>query len=725
MWIRDVRNRYNSIMTQRAMVAQRAISHRPDLAGRVHIYRGGADEIQAVALNDYTDYADVHAQHVWFRKGVKVISDNLSPLPVRVVDADGEPKDNHPVSQLLTHCNDQHGPAQLWASWVAHMVIGGESFVEILSSVGGKPLQLWARRPDQIAIVPDASRPTYPNPLGYKWIDSEDDGMEWDAADMMHWKFDNPVNVWRGLSLIGAVRAGLTIDIFAQAWSKKFLQSGGNPDWALIAPQGVTVTEREFYERIIEQKWLGSENWHKPIVLEDGITDIKPLSFPPKDIQWLEQRKNAREEIGGILGVPDVLLGFGPESYDTEQKRTGALRTLWTLTLVPLVDLRDDQMTSFFTRRRPMLGPGERIQTDLSSVGVLQEDIAPKVDTAVKLWSMGVPFNLIEERLGLDIGEIESGDVGYMQMGLIEAGTERPMFAPPSFAPAGETDDEERALLPLIVKDDAPTTKAPPYDSVEHRAYMKRRDAIVLPYEEQMMRTLLKFFQAQQNQIGRRFRDAQPKQDAAAFPPLESLFDSEEELERYKELIRPLVEAMFNVSGTDALTLVLGQDGPQFNMRRVDVRQAIEYILELDAQRVNETTFREVTEVFQEASDEGLSVPNTMDRISSYFTDRKQPYQLERIARTTMISANNAASMAAYDQSGVVKSTEWLTSIDGRQRDDHETAHGQERPLGRAFEVGGELVRFPGDPWASAAQRINCRCSTIPITYSNEELAGI
>jgi hypothetical protein len=189
--------------------------------------------------------------------------------------------------------------------------------------------------------------------------------------------------------------------------------------------------------------------------------------------------------------------------------------------------------------------------------------------------------------------------------------------------------------------------------------------------------------------------------------------------------MRPLLESMFEVSGNDALALVMGQDGPQFDMRRVDVRQAIDYIIELDAQKVNDTTFGGLTELFQQASDEGLSVPNTMDRLSEYFTERKQPYQLERIARTTMVSANNAASMAAYDQSGVVESVEWLSMLDNRTRDgenspyDHWSAHGQKQPLGRGFEVSGELLRYPGDPWASAGNRINCRCTTIANTYPN------
>ena len=65
-WLTEVIGEYNRLAGRPG----KAISHRPDLAGRVHIYRGGADEIQAVNLEDYTDYADVYARHVWFRKGV-------------------------------------------------------------------------------------------------------------------------------------------------------------------------------------------------------------------------------------------------------------------------------------------------------------------------------------------------------------------------------------------------------------------------------------------------------------------------------------------------------------------------------------------------------------------------------------------------------------------------------------------------------------------------------
>jgi len=389
--------------------AQKAISHRPDLDGRVHVYSEYAGDGKA-SNPEADDYNEVYKSYVWVRKAVSKCAENIGPLPVRVVDVESEPLDKHPVSLLLTSSNDARSPSDLWASYISTMLLSGEWFVEIVDDQRGRPLELWPRNPAHVAIAPDKTpeRHYYPRVGAYSWqMDGKGKPLTIPPSNMIQSKFYNPLDRWRGLSPIAAVREGITIDLFSQAWSKSFLKRGARPDFAIITPQGITTSERERYEAEFMRKNSGSENWHRPVILEQGITDIKPFSFAPADIEWLEQRKFSRDEVGAVFGVPDEIMGYGKDTYENFQT---ALEVFWTLTLKPLAQHRDDVLTHFFTHMRPMLKPGERVQTDFSGVGVLQEEIEPKVEMAVKLYSIGYDKNAINERLDLGMPDAEEAE---------------------------------------------------------------------------------------------------------------------------------------------------------------------------------------------------------------------------------------------------------------------------------------------------------------------------
>ncbi len=90
------------------------------------------------------------------------------------------------------------------------------------------------------------------------------------------------------------------------------------------------------------------------------------------------------------------------------------------------------------------------------------------------------------------------------------------------------------------------------------------------------------------------------------------------------------------------------------------------------------------------------------------------PYQAERIARTEVVSAYNAGSLASYGDAGVERK-EWLTSIDEKTREGHADADGQVVNINEGFFVDGEELEHPGDPAGSAGNIINCRCTLLPV----------
>lgn len=64
----------------------------------------------------------------------------------------------------------------------------------------------------------------------------------------------------------------------------------------------------------------------------------------------------------------------------------------------------------------------------------------------------------------------------------------------------------------------------------------------------------------------------------------------------------------------------------------------------------------------------------------------------------------------------------WNSLLDGRERDTHHAAHGQEVGIADPFTVGGALLRFPGDASMGAPlrERINCRCYVTTVHVADD-----
>jgi hypothetical protein len=156
-------------------------------------------------------------------------------------------------------------------------------------------------------------------------------------------------------------------------------------------------------------------------------------------------------------------------------------------------------------------------------------------------------------------------------------------------------------------------------------------------------------------------------------------------------------------------------DGGLFDVDNPLVQNGIEYVLRTVAEKVNDTTWTDLIDLFKEAEGNGEGIPKIQERLSAYFGDRKSDWQTERTARTTMNGASNFGSLEAWKQSEVVEGSYWISALQpNRTRDTHAEAHMQFAALDEPFTVGGESLDYPGDPAGSPGEIINCLCSTVP-----------
>lgn len=112
---------------------------------------------------------------------------------------------------------------------------------------------------------------------------------------------------------------------------------------------------------------------------------------------------------------------------------------------------------------------------------------------------------------------------------------------------------------------------------------------------------------------------------------------------------------------------------------------------------------------------QGDSIPNLAKRMAETYAHDNM-WSAVRNARTMVTGAENAGRRASHEraeQSGILLEDVWIATLDSRTRHEHRLLDQQSVKPGEPFEVEGEKIRFPGDPFAAAHLVYNCRCTIV------------
>jgi uncharacterized protein with gpF-like domain len=142
---------------------------------------------------------------------------------------------------------------------------------------------------------------------------------------------------------------------------------------------------------------------------------------------------------------------------------------------------------------------------------------------------------------------------------------------------------------------------------------------------------------------------------------------------------------------------------------------------------VNETTRQALYDVLSEGIANGSGIDEIVSKLEDLPFTR---VQAARITRTEINRAANVGTMAAVDTSEYEMNKEWISANDYRVRGrmpkdhaDHVNFNGVVIDFNEKFKDkrNGDELSFPGDPKASAASSVNCRCSIAPIFKEDEQ----
>lgn len=320
---------------------------------------------------------------------------------------------NSPLQLLIDNPNPDQSWYEIMYEAEQSICLSGNNFIsEIRAGSKNQPMQLWHLPSQFIKIKPGKEKLVdyfeYTETSGKQVINAE---------DMIQLKMPNPNDRYFGQPILMAASRAADVDRESADWQRYSLQNRGIADFSIELPEGSTAEQAQSFQDALAKRHQSPVNARKPIV---GNFKVNEMGQSAKEMDFVESRKATWSELAAAFGVPLAALGF-TESVNLSNA-DAMNRQIYLDTIVPQLELYKRQLTLQLARD---FGDEWILDYDLSAIPAMQANLGEKIDNAVKLYNMGVPFNTLDEKLGLNIGEIDGGDVAFM-----------------ASATTGETEDE-------------------------------------------------------------------------------------------------------------------------------------------------------------------------------------------------------------------------------------------------------------------------------------------
>ena len=241
---------------------------------------------------------------------VRILSESIAALPLHVYEYKNGGKErvpNHPLYYLLHDApNDEMTSFQFRECSMAHLLLWGNSYAQILRDGLGNITGLYPLRPDRTSVERDDNGEIvyrYTPTTGENQHMKKPTQITLSRRDVLHIPalgFDGLI----GYSPIAMARNAIGVAIACEEFGAKFFENGAKPSGVLKVPHVLKDPQK------LSDSWqsaYGGENAGRIAVLEEGV-DYQQISIPPNDAQFLDTRKFQLNEIARIFRVPPHML---------------------------------------------------------------------------------------------------------------------------------------------------------------------------------------------------------------------------------------------------------------------------------------------------------------------------------------------------------------------------------------------------------------------------------
>jgi len=668
-----------------------------------------------------------YRQSAWVQRAIKKISGPIASVTLDF-SLDGEAFEDPEIAAFWQQPGvrlTKHNFIEATVGWLklegeCFWLLDDSSLVPFPGQRGRELTPLIVARPDRMFLHRSGAKI-----IGWDYVDAQGKHhglLPEQVIQIIAW---NPYDEFRGLAEMTAAKDAAECDFFAGKYVKNQMANNGDRGPYIIAKTGIpTDTQRQMIiDQIREKRELAQRGVFKPIFLNGDISVEDPQVQAP-DASFIASRLENRHEVALAFGVP-------PSMFDVKAAYSIGSNSDWfmliTETCIPTGQKIEEAIARVLYNQT---GKPVSAKFNWDEHPVIQTVRRERWDTAVKMWGMGIPLETINAQLDLKLPECPGWKTAYLPFNVQPVSADGAIEPPPEKNPdfGEEKIAQLKALidpiarLRLSLSSSAPSVPSvvkdrPAREIALWKKHMADRRPYINAYQAKFNKAL---FAARAEVLARLERASKggldaPKPQAKAVAG-QFMFDLTDFTGKLFAAVKPAAEASFRAAG-QGLFEEAGIENPW--------TCAPEKVLQFVKQRENmlsnvpDEIFDEIKSSIQAGLDAGDPIKDIADSIRSKFNEIGSG-RAKTIAITETAAAYGSARDLAMQDAGISKK-QWLTSGNSNVREAHEEANGQIVDADESFEVGGEQLRFPGDPDGSPENIINCHCVAIPVSGESSD----
>ena len=219
------------------------------------------------------------------------------------------------------------------------LMIFGDAYWWIERARNGRPIRAMRLHP---AFIEIKTRGGKVSEYRYAAGVEQGDVKTYKPERIIHFKLDDPSSDLYGLSLLESLQGIVAVDLNAIKYNGKFFENSAQTG-VVFSLKATDAGEIERNREYLEQNYVGTDNAHKPLLLEGDVTVSKSVATAA-EMQFIEGRKMLREEMLQVLDVPKEKLGVTEDSNRSTGKESD--NTFRSEAIAPLQGIVEEEVNN-------------------------------------------------------------------------------------------------------------------------------------------------------------------------------------------------------------------------------------------------------------------------------------------------------------------------------------------------------------------------------------------